>query len=132
MADQADARRIALALPEAVEGGEPLAFSVRAGSKFKGFAWTWKERVEPRRPRVPNLEVLAVRVSNLEEKEALLSMGRPEIFTEPHYNGFPAVLVRLPQIEVEDLEDLLVDAWRCCAPPRLVRGFDSHTSSSSV
>lgn len=119
-------RRIALGLPEVLEGDEPLAFSVRAGAKFKGFAWTWKERVNPRQARVPNPEVLAVRVANLEEKEALLAMGRPELFTEPHYNGYPAVLVRLAAIDADDLEDLIVEAWRCCAPARAIREFDAR------
>jgi len=45
--------------------------------------------------------------------------------TEPHYNGFPAVLVRLPEIEVEELEELILDAWRCQAPRALVEeAFD--------
>lgn len=58
MADHADVRRIALGLPDATEGDEPLSFSVRAGAKVRGFAWTWKERVHPRRARVPNPAVL--------------------------------------------------------------------------
>jgi hypothetical protein len=37
-------------------------------------------------------------------------------FTEPHYNGFPAVLVRLPAVSLERLEELIADAWRCVAP----------------
>ena len=39
-----------------------------------------------------------------------------KFFTEPHYNGFPAILVRLPEIEVEELAELIGDAWRCMAP----------------
>jgi hypothetical protein len=67
--------------------------------KLKGFAWAWNERIEPKKPRVPNPEVLAVRVANQAEKEALLAADPEKFFTEPHYNGFPAVLVRLSSID---------------------------------
>jgi hypothetical protein len=115
MASQADVRRIALSLPEATEEGG-FHFSV-AG---KGFAWVWMERLQPKEPRVPNLEVIAVRVLNELEKQALLSLGSEVFFTEPHYDGYPAVLVRLPAIDVELLEKVLTDAWRCRAPKKLV------------
>ncbi len=110
MANQSDVRRIALSLPETTESSDRFAFSVHAGAREKGFAWIWNERVAPKQPRVPNPEVLAVRVANLDEKEALLSMGRAALFTEPHYNGFPAVLVRLAAIELDELEELLIEA----------------------
>jgi len=49
----------------------------------------------------------------------------PEIFfTEPHYKGFPAVLVRLSAVDVDDLKNLLMNAWSCQAPPELIRGMD--------
>lgn len=130
MATTEDVRRIARALPNTTESppdSPQFAVSVRSGSRDRGFAWTWMERVEPKRPRVPNPEVLAVRVANLEEKEALLEMGRSELFTEPHYNGFPAVLVKLQEIEVDDLEELLVEAWRSVAPKRLAREFEAQS-----
>ena len=120
MADQADVRRIALALPESCEGEDDFAFSVPNKGKQKGFLWAWNERVEPKKPRVPSDTVIAVRVANLQEKEALLASGGEAIFTEPHYNGFPAVLVRLPLIPLDELEELVVDAWRCQAPKALV------------
>ncbi len=128
MATHDDVRRVAQTLPDTSESPEDnpqFAVSVRSGARDRGFAWTWMERVEPKRPRIPNPEVLAVRVANLEEKEALLEMGRPELFTEPHYNGFPAVLVRLAAIEADELEDLLIEAWRSVAPKRLVKAFDA-------
>jgi len=60
-------------------------------------------------------ETLVVKVVDEEDKQALIA-GDPEtFFTEPHYNGFPAVLVRLPEVSLEQLEELLVDAWRCQA-----------------
>jgi hypothetical protein len=63
--------------------------------------------------------VLAVRVADLDEKDALLALGSEKLFTEPHYNGFPAVLVRLPLVRVGDLKELMIDAWRCVAPRAL-------------
>src|SRR5262247_2810863 len=100
MASQADVRRIAMALPGVIEGHERFAFSVEHKGKPKGFAWVWMERVHPKKARVPCPDVLAVRVRDQSEKAALLA-GDPEIFfTEPHYNGYPAVLVRLAAIRV--------------------------------
>jgi len=124
MADQSDVRRVALSLPETSEGTDHFAFSVRRGSKDKGFAWVWMERVEPKKARVPCPDVLAVRVANESEKQLLLASDQEKFFTEPHYTGFAAVLVRLAAIEVDELEELLIDAWRCQAPPALVKEFD--------
>ena len=114
MASQADVRRIALALPEVHE--EP-GFSFTVGGK--GFAWPWMERLDPKKARVPNPEVIGVRVANELEKQALLSLDTDAFFTEPHYDGYPAVLVRLPDIELGLLEKVLSDAWRCRAPRKL-------------
>jgi hypothetical protein len=124
MARQSDVRRIALTLPETSEGDNHFAFSVMRGGKHKGFAWTWNERVVPKKPRVPNPKVLAVRVADLSEKEMLLASDDEVFFTEPHYDGFPAVLVRLAAIPVKQLEALLIGAWRCQAPRALVEAYD--------
>ena len=121
MANQQDVRRIALALPGAVEGTDRFAFSVLSKGKLKGFAWVWLERKEPKKARTPCADVLAVRVRDQAEKAALLA-GDPEVFfTEPHYNGFPAVLVRLRKVTRPLLRKLLFDAWRCQAPRALVK-----------
>jgi hypothetical protein len=110
MADQEDVRQIALSLPGTREGTERFAFSVEVKGKSKGFAWVWLERVDPKKPRVPRADVLAVRVRDQAEKAALLA-GDPDLFfTEPHYNGFPAVLVRLPKVTKAQLRKLIVDA----------------------
>ena len=124
MATQEDVRRIALALPETTEGTDGFGFSVRNGTKDKGFAWVWMKRIEPKKPRVPQPDVLAVRVANNQEKETLIAADPDKFFTEPHYNGFPAVLVRLAAIEPDELSELLTDAWRTLAPKALVRDFD--------
>ena len=120
MVDLEEVERMATALPEAragiSEGGQ--FFAEVAG---KGFAWSWMERVVTKKPRVPRHEVLAVRVADLNEKEALLASDDRVFFTEPHYNGFPAVLVRLAEVNPEELRSLLLDAWRTKAPKRLVK-----------
>jgi hypothetical protein len=120
MATQADVRRIALALPGAQEGESELAFWVMNKGKAKGFAWPWKERIEPKKARVPNLGVLAIRVTNNAQKDLILSSDSRKFFTEPHYNGYPAVLVRLKEVTVADLRVLLEEGWRCQAPKELL------------
>lgn len=126
MATEEDVRRIALALPGTSEGDQTLAFTVDG----KGFAWSWKERVEKKKPRVERRDILAIRVADEGEKQALLSADAEKFFTEDHYNGFPAVLVRLAVTDVDELEELLADAWRCRAPRSLVRTIDSERDTA--
>ena len=116
MATRADVQRFALSLPGAEKAVDHFAFGVRKKGKLKGFAWVWMERVEP------NPRVLAVRVANLAEKERLLDEFRKELFTEPHYEGFPAVLVRLDVVRVPLLRALLTEGWRCQATSDLRLG----------
>ena len=126
MAGLTDLQRIALALPETTQEEGRLAFAVLNKGKPKGIAWVWLERVEPKKARVPNPAVIAIRVRNNLEKEMLVEADPTKFFTEPHYNGFPAILVRLAAVEVEELEALLLTAWRCQAPPALVKSFDQQ------
>lgn len=116
MADQSDVRRIALKLPGVEESGDEFAFKV--GGKL--VAWAWPKRVAPKQPRVPQPDVLAIRVANQEEKAALLAAGPEKFFTEAHYDGYPTVLVRLPAVDEKELTELLTDAWRSRAPKRLI------------
>ena len=125
MATQADVRRIALSLPDTSENQDRFAFSVRNKNKDKGFAWVWLERIHPKKGRVPNPKVLAVRVADEGEKYMLVASDEEKFFTEAHYNGYPAVLIRLPAIRVPELRELITDAWRCMAPPALVAEFDA-------
>lgn len=96
----------------------------------KSFVWALNERIAPKTPKVPSTTVIAVRVADATEKEALLASGSKSIFTEPHYNGFPAVLVRLPTITPDELRELIIDAWRCRAPPSLVADWANRTSAT--
>jgi hypothetical protein len=116
MATQDDVRRIALSLPATTE--DPNGFRFRVDGKL--LAWTWQERVDPMRARVPYSDVVAVRVASESEKELLIEMNPAVFFTEPHYDGYPAILVRLPAIELDLLEVVLRDAWQSRAPKRLL------------
>jgi len=125
MANQGDARRIAMALPGVIASSKHFAFSVENKGKEKGFIWAWNERIHPGKPRVPNPQVLAARVANETEKAALLGADPDKFFTEPHYNGFPAVLVRLPAVSVGELRQVITEAWRCLAPKDRIATYDA-------
>ena len=78
MADQDDVRRIALSLPGTREADDHFGFSVLNKGKPKGFVWAWNERVEPKKPKVPNPEVVAVRVACAGQGGAA-RLGRAEV-----------------------------------------------------
>ena len=120
MANQNDVRRIAMSLPGTSAAKERFAFYVRNGRKERAFVWVWQERIAPKKARVPNSSVLAVRVGDLFEKDMLLASNQEKFFTEPHYDGFPAILVRLPAVDLNELRELITAAWRCQAPRALV------------
>ncbi len=115
-----------MSLPGVSEGDERFGFSVMVKGKAKGFCWSWTERVEPKKPKVVNDSVLAIMVPGLQTKEILEGSGSEVYALDPHYNGFPAVLVRLANIDKEELEDLLIEAWRCKAPKQAVKEFDAN------
>ena len=121
MATQEDVRRIALSLPETSEHPDRFQFSVGG----RHFAWAWLERVDPKRARVPSADVIAVSVADEVEKQTVLSIDPEVFFTEPHYDGYPAVLVRLPEIDLDLLEIVITDAWRCRAPRRLAAAHEA-------
>lgn len=124
MASWDDVRRIALALPETSERSsrEHAFWRVRD----KGFVW---ER--PLRPAdvralgddVPTGPILGVRVEHLGAKEALLADDPDVFFTTPHFDGYPAVLVRLDRIALDELNELIVEAWLARAPQRLSKQY---------
>ena len=70
--------------------------------------------------------MVAIRVIDQADKDALIASDGDVFFTEPHYNGFPAVLVRLPAVGLEQLEELISDGWRCQAPRALVDAWLSE------
>ncbi|MFM7320898.1 MAG: hypothetical protein ACKO5K_05160 [Armatimonadota bacterium] len=115
MATVDDVRRIALSYPGVVEGGSrggQRAFGVPVKGKSKGLCWEWMEWVDPKKPRVANPDVWAIRVASLPRREALEAAGPEGRYVhDPHYDNYPAVLVRLDGIDDEDLRGLIEDAW---------------------
>jgi hypothetical protein len=112
MAEAADVRRLALALPH-VEEIDSDGFDFRVGGK--GFVWSYPER-QPGRPRVIRTDIAVLYVGDEAEKQALL-LGEPELFfTTPDYDGWPLVMLRLAQVDAGRLAELVTDAWRMRAP----------------
>jgi hypothetical protein len=92
----------------------------------KKFVWVWRERVTPKRPKVPNPEVIVLPVADLGEKEALLAIDPEAFFTTGHYTGHKAVLVRLPMVDIQELTELITDSWLLQAPAEMVEELDGH------
>ena len=108
MADADDVRRLALALP-GVEEIASEGFDFRVGGK--GFVWSYPER-EPGRKRVIRTDIAVLYVGDEGEKQALL-LGEPRLFfTTSAYDGWPLVMLRLAEVDVERLEELVTDAWQ--------------------
>jgi hypothetical protein len=114
MADAAAVRRLALAL-DGVEEIESDGFDFRVGGK--GFVWSYPER-QPGRGRVIRTDVAVLYVGDEAEKQALL-LGEPDLFfTTPSYDGLPLVMVRLANVDVARLTELVTDAWQMRVAPR--------------
>lgn len=107
-----EARAIALALPNT----EFVANAFKVGGR--NFASVYPEKVHPKKPRVPNFDVLVVWVADLNDKEAYLQADPAKFFTTDHYNGYPVILVRLAAVTTDELEQLLREAWTLRAPKR--------------
>ena len=71
----------------------------------------------------PEGDILGVRVSDEGVKFALIADEPRVYFTTPHFDGYPAVLVKLAEIAVRDLEELITEAWLTQAPKKLVQEF---------
>src|SRR6266487_1586291 len=114
MADADDVRRIALALPHVAEI-ESDGFDFRVADK--GFVWSYPER-RPGKSRLIRTDIAVLFVGDEAEKQALL-LGEPEaFFTTPSYDGWPLVMLRLTEVGVERLAELVADAWRMRARTR--------------
>lgn len=127
MASIADVRSIALALPEVVEGDH--GHDHLTGWKVTGKAFVWERplragdvaALEGLQERVPSGEIVAVRVPSVEKEAVLASV--PGAFHVPHFDGFPAVLVELAAIPVDELRELITDGWLAQAPRRVARAY---------
>ena len=124
MATWDDVRRIALALPETDERLSHGSASWRV--REKGFVWERPLRradLQALGDAAPAGPILGAHVEHLVAKEALLADDPSVFFTTPHFDGYAAVLVRLDKIAVEDLEELIVEAWLVRAPSRLAKAY---------
>ena len=120
MATWQDVRRLALGLPETEERDSRGSIQWRVRAKL--FVWERPLRDSDLRalgPDAPDGPILGARVEHLIAKEALLADDPGVYFTTPHFDGYPAVLVRLDAISADQLEELVVEAWLCRAPKRL-------------
>src|SRR6195952_3458672 len=118
MSDADDVRRLALSLPE-VEEIDSDGFDFRVAGK--GFVWSYPEP-PPGQKRVIRTDIAVLYVGDEGEKQALV-LGEPDLFfTTPGYSDWPLVMLRLAEVDVSRLEELIVDAWRMRAPSDLVDG----------
>jgi hypothetical protein len=120
-----DVRRIALSLPGASE--EASSSGKRAWIVNKKF-FTWERPL--RRSdlaalgdKAPIGPILGVCTADLEMKEVFLASNPKVFFTTPHFDGYPAILVRLDKIATNELKDVILEAWLARAPKRVVAAY---------
>ena len=128
MAEWTDVRRIALALP-ATDERESRG---RAQWRVKDKLFVWDRPLRAREQdelgeAAPDGPILGMRVEDLGVKEALLASEPELFFTTSHFDGYPAVLVRLERAPQDVLEELIVEAWLCRAPHRLADEYLART-----
>ena len=121
MASFDDVAALALALPEATEAQRRGQRTWSVGGK--GFAWERPfSKADLRRfgdEIPPDGPILAVRVEDLGEKEAVLGAQHPGFFTIPHFDGYAAVLIELDRVAAPALAEAITDGWLACAPRKL-------------
>jgi hypothetical protein len=120
-----DVSRMALELPEVVESERHGTLIWAVGGKT--FAWERPfSKADIKRfgaATPPDGPILAVRVEDLGEKEAVLAANPKAFFTIPHFDGFSAVLIQLKLATRTAVREALIDGWLACAPPELAAQF---------
>ena len=124
MASWDDVRRMALALPETSERLSRDLRQWRVHDKL--FVWERPLRradLEALGSSAPDAPILGASVEHLGAKEVLIGDDPTVFFTTPHFDGYPAILVRLDRIPLEDLHEVIVEAWLARAPKRLAKAY---------
>lgn len=124
MATWDDVRNLALALPESSERLSRELVQWRVKDKL--FVWERPLRrpdLEALGDSAPDGPILGVRVADAGVKQALIASDPGVYFTIPHFDGYPAVLVRLDRIGIAELKELIVEAWLLRAPKRLAKQY---------
>src|SRR5688572_16849998 len=125
MVSRDEAGRMALELPEVVEGQRHGQRTWTVAGKT--FAWERAfSKADVRRfgdATPPQGPILAVRVEDLGEKEAVLAAQPRGFFTIPHFDGYAAVLIQLRTVGKRALRDALLDGWLACAPADVADAF---------
>ncbi|HEY7631206.1 MAG TPA: MmcQ/YjbR family DNA-binding protein [Thermoleophilaceae bacterium] len=125
MATWDDVRRLAMAMPEATEKTSRDKAQWRVKDKL--FVWERPLRqsdLNALGDEAPDGPILGARVEHEMAKEALIADDPKVFFTTPHFDGYPAILVQLDKISLKDLEEVVVEAWLCRAPPKLVKAYE--------
>ena len=116
-----DVARIAAELPDVTEaesrGNRSWSVSGKAIAWERPFSKADIKRFGDTTP--PDGPILAVRVGDLGEKEAVLAAHPRALFTIPHFNGYAAVLIQMKTVSRKALREVIVDGWLACAPPNL-------------
>ena len=120
-------RDVARIVGELALTSEPSPHDWRVGKKL--LAWerplrpSDREALAANGSELPEGDILGVRVSDEGVKFALIADEPRVYFTTPHFDGYPAVLIRLAEIGVPGLEELITEAWLTQAPRKLVEEF---------
>jgi hypothetical protein len=131
MASWDDVRRLALALPETDERVSREKRQWRVKDKL----FVWERPLRPKEVAelggdAPDGPILGARVEHVGAKQALIDDDSRVYFTTSHFDGYAAILVRLERIALDELEEVVTEAWMARAPKRLLNAFLAERGES--